>query len=438
MVRPSGGAPLGAIVHVLGARAAPARFRLPSAPAGADPAHSPRCVIGAGASADVVIQDPTVSRAHLELSLVPEGVLVTDLKSRNGSFYLGQRFERMVLGFGSVIKLGTVDVRIEADTQSLDTAAIDASAEGYRGLLGVSPPMRRLFAVLKRLEGSLVSVLVEGESGCGKELIARAIHMGSSVASGPLVVVNCGAIARELVLSELFGHQRGAFTGASADRVGAFEMAHDGTLFLDEVGELPLDVQPALLRALESGEVQPLGRSESRRVRVRVIAATNRDLAEEVRSGRFREDLYYRLAVVKLSATPLRERPEDIPLLASHFAQAAGLTALPSDVVETFTKRAWPGNARELRNAVQAYIAIGALPQDPTGAQDELEACFRKLVDVTRPYGDQKDDILNRFSRVYLQMLLKSTNGNQSEAARVSGLDRSYIGKMIARHGIVK
>jgi DNA-binding NtrC family response regulator len=411
---------------VIGARAAPAVFRLGAG----------RCVLGAGAGADVVVQHDTVSRAHVELELVPEGVVVRDLDSRNGTFYLGQRLSKMMLGLGSRIRLGAVEVALDADVESLASGPAE-SPGGYRGLLGRSPAMQRLFTILVRLEGSLANVLVEGESGSGKELIAQAIHEGSCV-RGPLVVVNCGAIARELVLSELFGHRRGAFTGALDDRTGAFENAHDGTLFLDEAGELPLDAQPALLRALEAGEVRPVGANDVRKVKVRVIAATNRDLAEDVRAGRFREDLYYRLAVVKLTVPPLRERPEDIAELARHFAAAAGLPSLPDEVVERLREQPWPGNARELRNAVQAYLAIGALPGAGTPATGELDVAIRKVIDVQKPYADLKEEFLERFTKAYLELLIASTGGNQSEAARVAGIDRGYLGKLLVRYGVAK
>jgi two-component system, NtrC family, response regulator GlrR len=419
--------PIGAIIRVLGAPASPSVFRLNAA----------SCVLGAGAGADVVIQHETVSRAHVTLELVPEGVVVTDLGSRNGTFYLGQRLEKMVLGLGSRVRLGLVEVVIDADTDSL-AAGPDEQGSGHSNLIGASPAMQRLLSILSRLEGSLVNVLIEGESGSGKEVIARAIHDGSMVAAGPLVVVNCGAIARELVLSTLFGHKRGAFTGALADHAGAFETAHGGTLFLDEIGELPHELQPALLRALEAGEIQPVGETQPRRVKVRIVAATNREIEDEVRAGRFREDLYYRLAVVKLVVPPLRDRPEDIPVLARHFAAAAGLPQLPDDVVARFAAHSWPGNARELRNAVEAFIAIGTLPGDARPGEGELEAAVRKLVDVRTPYADLKEEFLQRFTKTYLEMLLAETGANQSEAARVSGLDRSYLGRMLVRYGISK
>jgi DNA-binding NtrC family response regulator len=298
--------------------------------------------------------------------------------------------------------------------------------------------MRRLFAILKRLEGSLVNVLVQGESGVGKELVARAIHEGSSRGAAPLLAVNCGGIARELVLSELFGHKRGAFTGAVEARVGAFEAAHGGTLFLDEIGELPLDVQPTLLRVLESGEVRPLGENEAKRVSVRIVAATNKNLEEEVKAGRFRGDLYYRLAVVKLAVPPLRDRPEDVALLAQTFARSVGLSGLPPEVIEQLASRPWPGNVRELRNAVEAYVALGNLPE--AGAPDlpVLDYAIRQLIDTTRPYAELKEVVAERFTRNYLRVLLAETGGNQSEAARISGLERSYLGKLLAKHRILK
>ncbi|MEZ4447400.1 MAG: sigma-54 dependent transcriptional regulator [Polyangiaceae bacterium] len=302
--------------------------------------------------------------------------------------------------------------------------------------------MSRVFAILKRLEGSLINVLVEGESGVGKELVARAIHEGSRRADKPFGAINCGAIARELIQSELFGHRRGAFTGAVEDRAGAFEAADGGTLFLDEIGELPLDVQPVLLRALESGEIRRVGDDRSRQVHVRVVAATNRDLEADVRAGRFRADLYYRLAVVKLSIPPLRDRPEDVELLARTFAARAGVAELPTQVVEGLMQKDWPGNVRELRNAVDAFIALGTLPLLDGSSGPEslpmLDVVLRDLSDPDRPYAEQKERLVERFTRIYLMQLLDACDGNQSEAARRSGLERSYLGRLLTKHGIVK
>src|SRR5688572_14309479 len=235
------------------------------------------CVLGAGGDADQVIEAETVSRRHAELRLIPEGVSVTDLGSKNGLFYLGQRFQSMILQPGSRFQLGSVDIDLEVDHATMarwDTSEPDS----YGDMIGVSTPMRSLFNQLVRLEGSKINLLVNGESGTGKELIARAIHEHSPVRRGPLVVVNCGALDRNLARSELFGHQRGAFTGAVQRQLGAFEAAEGGTLFLDEVGELPLEVQPVLLRALEVRAIAPLGSHAEKPVDVRLILATHRDL----------------------------------------------------------------------------------------------------------------------------------------------------------------
>jgi transcriptional regulator with GAF, ATPase, and Fis domain len=425
LVREEESLPLGAVVRVIGANASPPKFRL----------RAGSCVLGAGAGAHILVSDPTVSRKHVSFTLVPDGVVVEDLGSRNGTSYLGQRIERMVLALGSRLRVGGVEIAIDADLDAL-TEKLSEEAPSYRGLMGASAAMRRLFAILKRLEGSVAHVLVQGESGVGKELVARAIHEGSRRATGPLYIVNCGGIARELVLSELFGHRRGAFTGAIEQHIGAFEAADGGTLFLDEIGELPLDVQPALLRALESGEVRPVGSNDAKKVNVRIVAATNRDLEDEVQKGRFRGDLYYRLAVVKLSVPPLRDRPEDIPVLARTFARVAGLAELPPDIVESLLKQPWPGNARELRNSVDAYVALGALPDAPRPALPMLDYALRQVVDTALPYAEQKELVADRFTKTYLEALLARTNGNQSEAARLSGLERSYLGKLVQKYGL--
>jgi transcriptional regulator with GAF, ATPase, and Fis domain len=423
--------PLGVVVRVLGARGGGPAFRLTEG----------ACIVGGQRGADLVVPDPTVSRQHVELTLVPEGVSVRDLGSRNGTFYLGQRIDRIIVSPGTRLQLGSAEIAIEPDAQELE-GPLPYDGDSFRGMVGRSEGMRRLFAILSRIEGSLVTVLVTGESGAGKELVARAVHEGSAVASGPLEIVNCGALARELVASELFGHKKGAFTGAQESRRGAFQIADRGTLFLDEIGELPLDLQPALLRALETGEVRAVGDDRTTRVKVRVIAATNRDLEEEVRAGRFREDLYYRLAVVRLHVPPLRDRPEDIEPLTRLFASAAGLRELPRPTLERLRAHSWPGNVRELRNAVDTFAAIGMLPlQASTGGGatgPAFDVALERMVDVARPYADQKDDLVERFTRMYLRALLAHTSGNQAAAARIAGIDRTYLGRLLVKYGIVK
>jgi len=291
--------------------------------------------------------------------------------------------------------------------------------------------MRELFEQLSRLECSKVNLLVSGESGTGKELIARAVHEHSLVNAGPFVALNCGALDRELARSELFGHERGAFTGAVRTRRGAFEAANGGTLFLDEVGELPCEVQPLLLRALEQRKITPVGSHEERPVDVRLITATNRDLAALVRAGSFREDLYYRIHVVHVLVPPLRERLGDVAMLARDFARRLGVSELPEEALDALDQHHWPGNVRELRNAVEAYVALGTVPRSVLSGEIANDGTLESFIDPRRPYAEQKNELLQRFTRVYLERLLRQAGGNQSEAARVSGLERSYLGKLI-------
>jgi DNA-binding NtrC family response regulator len=411
--------PLGVILRVTNRPAQPRVFRLARG----------SCVCGAAADADIVIADDTVSRKHLELTLVPEGVRVRDLSSHNGTWYLGQRIQEGVLGAGSAIRLGLAELRIEPDRRELEQAT-GAELDRYGDIVGTSAAIRRLYAVLERIESSLANVVIEGESGTGKELIARAIHERSAVGAGPFVAVNCGSLERSLIRSELFGHKRGAFTGALENRQGAFEAANDGTLFLDELSELPPDVQPVFLRTLELGKVTRVGETIERPVNVRIVAATNRSLEAEMRAGRFREDLYFRLMVVRVLVPALRDRPEDIGALAAHFARSFGLDELPEDVVRELRSRTWPGNVRELKNAIQTYSVLGALPVGATARQAELDDWLHRLVDLDVPYAAQKDALLKNFLRVYLEALLARTNGNKSLAARISGLERSYLNKV--------
>jgi transcriptional regulator with GAF, ATPase, and Fis domain len=425
VARPLAPQPLGVVVRWVGPRGG-AAFRL----------RAGRCVIGSEPGADLVISAESVSRRHAELELAPEGVTVRDLGSRNGTFFLGQRIQHMTLAIGGHLEIGQERVAVEADADAL-AGELDYPFTEYGELVGVSQPMRRLFALLTRLEGSLATVLVEGESGVGKELVARAIHHASSVCDGPFVPINCGAISRELTGSELFGHRRGAFSGAVEERKGAFESAHGGTLFLDEVGELPLEVQPALLRALESGEVRRVGSDRVERVSVRIVAATNRRLDEEVTLGRFRSDLFYRLAVVRLAVAPLRERPEDVEPLARRLGREAGVAELPAELVARLRRHDFPGNVRELKNTIASFAALRVLPaagpMRPAPASDQLIAA---LVDADRPYLELREEIIERFSKVYLERILERAGHNQTAAAKLAGLDRTYFGRLLARYGM--
>jgi len=417
-------APLVALVRVSGAPAQPDQVRLDRGV----------CSLGSGAQNDIVIDDRAVSRSHAELEIVPEGVLVRDLGSRNGTFFGAHRVEKMTLAFGSSLTIGRATVRIDLDRSSFDAAAT-FRGDRYMGMLGTSPSMRQLFGMLDRLRGTLVPVLIEGESGVGKELVARAIHNGSDVAEGPFLALNCGALTRELVGSELFGHQKGAFTGASGSRKGAFLAAENGTLFLDEIGELPLEIQPALLRALETGEVRPVGSDIPRKVKTRVLAATHRDLSKDVAVGRFRQDLYYRLAVIKLGVPSLSERPDDIPILANHFATELGAPPIPADVLAKLQARPWPGNVRELRNVVHAFTVLGAIPPAPGDPENSLDASIERYASLPQPYAELKDELVARFTRAYVSALIARSGGNQTTAAKLAGLDRTYLGRLLAKYG---
>jgi DNA-binding NtrC family response regulator len=395
--------------------------------------------VGAASTCDVIVDDDAVSRRHLELELVPEGVLVRDLGSRNGTFYLGQRVERMIVSPGATLTIGATTIAIDIAPDAIEGDE-PLRLGGFRGMIGSSQAMQALFGKIARLDGSLVPLLLLGETGTGKELVARALHEGSRAAEGPFVAVNCGAIARDLVASTLFGHRKGAFTGATDARRGAFGAAEGGTLLLDEIGELPLEMQPALLRALESGEVTSLGDDNPRHVSVRVLAATNRDLLAEARAGRFREDLYYRLGAIALRVPALRDRMDDVPLLAEAFARQEGSPGLPADVRAALAQQSFPGNVRELRNAVRAYVALGELDVAGAGggAQPLPSSIDQALADAVRldvPFLEQREAVAERFSAIYVERVLRETGGNQTAAAKIAGLDRTYLGRLITRLG---
>jgi DNA-binding NtrC family response regulator len=302
--------------------------------------------------------------------------------------------------------------------------------------------MRELFALLARIAPSEAPVLIEGETGTGKERVARAVHARSRRADKPFVVFDCAAVPPTLIESELFGHEKGAFTGATDKRAGVFERAAGGTVFLDELGELALELQPKLLRVLESNEVQRVGGQKPTPIDARVVAATNRDLQARVSDGLFREDLYYRLAVVTLEVPPLRERREDVPLLAAHFARdrifagGAGGRAPGWEAIFEFMKSYdWPGNVRELRNVVERAVIMadpGLLAGDPLDALAELrkkaEPALRRRVSL-RASRDQHE-------REYLEDLLRSVDGDLDEAATIADVHRKSLERLLREHGI--
>ncbi|MFL5305856.1 MAG: sigma 54-interacting transcriptional regulator [Polyangia bacterium] len=397
--------------------------------------------IGKREDADLPLTDPTVSRHHCVVVAAPFGALIRDLGSRNGVRIDGHWIESAYLRTGALVRLG--ETVLVLDSNQPVAADAEARDQHLGAALGSSRAMQRIFGLVPRLANSDASLLIEGETGTGKTLLSEVIHKQSLRQEEPFIVIDCGAIPTALIESELFGHERGAFTGATSLRAGAFEAAAGGTVLLDEIGELPLEMQPKLLRAIEQRVIRRVGSNEDRPMNVRIIAATNRDLEQEVRKGRFRSDLYYRLVAVRIAIPPLRDRREDIPALANHFAQRFGgaeAAPLPRAMIDTFMRQSWPGNIRELRNAVERAILLGessaaevafssaALTPSPVavgvGFDDGLS--FREL----------KERAVDVWEGEYLGRLLRRAEGNISRAARIAQMDRNYLREILRKHGL--
>jgi DNA-binding NtrC family response regulator len=389
--------------------------------------------IGTQSSNDLVLKDPAVSRFHCKLTRDGTAWRLTDSGSLNGTRLDGVRVRDADLGMEGTITIGDSILLVRASNVTAEPPVPEIQSFG--ALTGTSVAMRKLFAFLGKVAASEINVLIEGESGTGKELVAAEIVQRGPRAEGPFVIVDCSAISPSLVESELFGHVRGAFTGADRERLGAFEAANGGTVFLDEVGELPLEVQPKLLRALESREIRRVGETRSRKVDVRVIAATNRDLQREVNKGLFREDLYFRLAVMDVRVPPLRSRLDDIPLLVRGFLSALGMAdqqdLFPARVLAELTVHDWPGNVRELRNYVERTIVLRE-PQPPSSRP----GASVDAIDPVTPFKLAKDVVVNSFERSYVTALLEASGGNVSKAARAGGMDRMYLHRLIQKHGL--
>jgi len=395
--------------------------------------------IGTADDNDLVLKDPAVSRRHCEVCLKTDGVIVRDLSSTNGTSIDGVRVFEAQLSPSSLIRLGTTAIRA-VSLQEPVTVPLSTN-ERFGRLLGRSTAMRSAFAILERVSPTETTVLIEGETGTGKELAAEAIHAYSTRTEGPFITVDCGAIAPTLIESELFGHMKGAFTGAVSDRRGAFEDAHEGTVFLDEIGELPLELQPKLLRVLESREIRRVGSTRPIKIDVRVIAATNRDLATEVNRGAFREDLYFRLAVVRVLLPPLRARLDDIPLLARVFLEtfAPGAPAPSERTLSALMTRPWPGNVRELRNAMEQAVALaGTLPEAVSGVvaprtEQRMDQLLPQLLKM--PMKEATERLLGTFERSYLEHVLRISD-SVTGAARAAGIHRRYMQRLMRKHGM--
>jgi transcriptional regulator with GAF, ATPase, and Fis domain len=402
-----------------------------------------RLRIGKASDNDLVLSDDTVSRHHCELIRSPEGIHIRDLDSTNGTRVDGTRIREATVQPGSVVKVGEVEISLRPAHQKIEVLPSDKPRFG--AAIGQSLSMRTIFGVLERIAPTDATVLLEGETGTGKEVLARAIWSASQRASKPFMVVDCGAVSYSLIESELFGHERGAFTGAVSARQGAFELADGGTLFLDEIGELPLDVQPKLLRVLETREFRRVGGNKTLHTNVRVIAATKRDLQREVQAGKFREDLYFRLAVVPVTVPPLRARREDVPMLVQNILRIAAAGApeltVSQETLQALAAHDWPGNVRELRNVLERAIymaqAVGtrelsvvALPSSTLS----VDSAF--VFEPGKTYRDTRARFDAEFEKRYVKWLLGRHGGNVSAAAREAKMDRKHLHDMAKKHGL--
>jgi transcriptional regulator with GAF, ATPase, and Fis domain len=407
--------------------------------------------IGKAPDNDLVLPDDTVSRYHCELERGPSGIVVRDLGSTNHTRVGRTTVREATIEPGATLTVGNVELVLRSEP---NRAHIMPSEQPRFGeVLGPSLAMRTIFGVLERIAPTDAAVLIEGETGTGKDVVARSIHANSPRKEQPFVVVDCGAVSYNLIESELFGHERGAFTGAVNTRQGAFELAGHGTVFLDEVGELPLDVQPKLLRVLESGEFRRVGGNKTLRAEARIVAATKRNLKDEVERGKFREDLYFRLAVVPVTVPPLRSRREDIPALVEHFIEVAkrrdptaSATTLSRETVSALSAHDWPGNVRELRNVLDRAIYIAAasgerelrlidLPVSPNpgGARNRDNAL---VFDESKSYRETRAVFEADFERRYVSWLLERHDGNISAAAREAKMDRKHLYDLARKHGL--
>jgi len=408
--------------------------------------------VGKRESNDLVLPDKAVSRNHFEIEYQEDSFLLRDLASTNGTFLNGSRVKEAYLSPGDIIKAGNTTLEFVAFDEKVQ---IEPSAkEEFGDMVGKSRKMRQIFSILEKISPTHATVIIEGETGTGKDLVARAIHEHSPRKPKPFVVFDCSAVAPNLIESELFGHEKGAFTGAVKARAGVFEAALGGTVFLDEIGELTSDLQPKLLRALEQREVKRVGSNTPVKIDVRVICATNKNLRKEVDEGRFREDLYYRLSVVKVLLPPLRDRTEDIPVIIERFLTRGKYNLLPDgglrvtrvedDALKALARYDWPGNVRELSNVIERAVSF---VEENSISKSHLDFIFaemthgeerteRMAVDADIPFKDAKQRVVESFEREYLVELMKHYGGNLSKAAREAKIDRKHLRNLLKKYNI--
>ncbi len=380
-----------------------------------------------------------MSRRHAAFDVVEQRLRISDLSSKNGTWVNGLRVYDVVVQGGELVRVGDSTLRIDLLDAEMQVPICERTAFGH--LVGGSAAMRRLYPLCERLASSDVPVIIEGETGTGKEVLAEAIHDASPRSKGPFVVFDCTAVPSNLVESALFGHERGAFTGATATHLGVFEQADGGTLLIDEIGDLDVSLQPKLLRAIQRREIQRLGGTRLLKVDARVLAATRRNLDQEVAAGRFRDDLFYRLNVARIELPPLRARAGDVRLLAQHFwtTQAGAAGPLPEALLARFDDYDWPGNVRELHNTVMRHFALGELAdfdaarqrahrQDGAPAASGNSADFIDDVIATQlPLPEARGRVMEEFERRYVERVLDRFDGNVAKAAAASGIARRYF-----------
>ena len=406
---------------------------------------------------DITLKDKSISSTHFELRAEEDGFLLRDLGSTNGTHVGGCRVREIWLAPDVTFRAGNTTIKVVASDEVVEIPL--SEDEHFHGVIGRSVPMREVFATLAKVAPSELTCLIEGETGTGKERIARAIHDASRRKSKPYVVLDCSSIPRDLMESYVFGHEKGAFTGAVSQRPGAFEQASGGTLFMDEVGELDISLQPKLLRVLENREFKRVGGSKVIRSDCRVIAATNRDLRAMVNEGTFREDLYFRLSIINVNLPSLRRRPEDIPLLVEHFLREVTerrpdlpKMRLTAEAMDHLMEHGWPGNVRELRNVIMraGNLATGSAIEksdlllnaafgapSPTVQQDAAPQDGHHFeVDISHEFKNAKQELIERFEILYLEELMEAHEGNISQASRAAGLTRYHLRELLKKYDL--
>jgi DNA-binding NtrC family response regulator len=400
--------------------------------------------VGRHPTNDLVLDDPRVSGVHLELRRAGDHLHVRDAGSTNGTWMGPHRIAEVVLAPGGEITVGSTRLRLDIDAEAAPARV--SAGESFGELVGVSIAMREVFATLERIAPKDLTVLVQGETGTGKEEVARALHAASPRARGPFVVIDATALPESLTESLLFGHERGSFTGADQQRIGLFESAQGGTVFLDEIGELPAQIQAKFLRVLERREVTRVGGNTPVKIDVRVIAATNRDLRHEIDAGRFREDLYFRLCQVRVVVPPLRDRPDDVAVICRKLLGRdpgrAPAARLEEEALAHLKAQPWPGNVRELRNVLERAAALASggvirradVAGEGYGFRGTREE--RSALDLSGEFADAKERAVARFESAYLAALMKRSGGNLSLAAREANLARHHLRDLLKKRGL--